>query len=71
MVGNPQAYDAIINYEAMVPEANEELSGTGQEPLHLIYPANGLAVADSPLGYVDKGDAAVEEAFLALQAHLL
>ena len=71
LVANPGAYDAMINYEAIVLEANEELSRARQEPLYLIYPANGLAVADSPLGYISKGDADKEEAFLALQEHLL
>ena len=67
----PDAYDAMFNYEALVIEANQTLADSGQEPLHVIYPANGLSVADSPLGYVNKGDAAKEEAFLALQEHLL
>lgn len=71
LVANPQAFDAMFNYEALVIEANRELVRAGREPLYAIYPANGLAVADSPLGYVDKGDPAKEEAFLALQAHLL
>lgn len=43
----------------------------GQEPLYVVYPTNGLSVADSPLGLIDKGDAAKEEAFLTLQDHLL
>jgi len=68
---NPGVFDAMFNYEALIIEANRELVRRGGEPFHAIYPANGLSVADSPLGYVDKGDAAKEQAFLALQAHLL
>ncbi|MEO1457469.1 MAG: substrate-binding domain-containing protein [Pseudomonadota bacterium] len=71
LVANPDAYDAMVNYEAIVLEANQALAERGQETLYIVYPANGLSVADSPLGYVDKGDAAKEEAFQALQAHLL
>ncbi|MEL6267903.1 MAG: substrate-binding domain-containing protein, partial [Pseudomonadota bacterium] len=71
LVANPGAYDAMINYEAIVLEANRALAASGEETLYLVYPADGLAVADSPLGYVDRGDAAREEAFLALKAHLL
>lgn len=71
LVGNPDAYDAMFNYEAVILEANAKLVAAGQEPLYLIYPANGLSIADSPLGYVNKGDADKEEAFLALQTHLL
>jgi len=70
-VQNPREFDAMINYEALMIEANQALSAAGQEVLHVIYPANGMAVADSPLAYVAKGDAAKEEAFLALQQYLL
>lgn len=71
VVENYAAFDAMFNYEALVIEANQDLTRRGEEPLYVIYPANGLSVADSPLGYVSKGDAAKEEAFLALQQHLL
>ena len=70
-VENPDQFDAMINYEALAIEANLALVDQGETPLHIVYPANGLAVADSPLGYVDKGDPAREAAFLALQQHLL
>jgi len=71
LVANPGAYDAMFNYESTVLEANNALTAARQEPLYIIYPADGLAVADSPLAYVSKGDAAKETAFLALQEHLL
>ena len=71
LVENPAAYDAMMNYESVVIEANQALVARGQPPLYLIYPANGLAVADSPLGYIDKGDVVKERAFNALQAFLL
>jgi Ca-activated chloride channel family protein len=71
LVANPTAYDAMFNYESTVIEANQALVKAGQDPLYIIYPANGLSVADSPLAYVDKGDAAKEAAFLKLQEFLL
>jgi len=71
LVANPGAFDAMINYESIVLEANRDLVGKGLEPLYVIYPANGMSVADSPLGLIDKGDPAKEAAFLALQAYLL
>lgn len=71
LVANPDAYDAMFNYEAVVLEANVALTATGEEPLHLIYPANGISVADSPLCRIARGDDAQDEAFAALQAHLL
>ncbi|MEO1293074.1 MAG: substrate-binding domain-containing protein [Pseudomonadota bacterium] len=70
-VENTARFDAMMNYEALMIEANLEFVRRRVAPLHIVYPSNGLAVADSPLGYVDKGDAAREEAFLALQQHLL
>ena len=70
-VDNPDRFDAMMNYEALVIEANRAFVSAGREPLYMVYPANGLAVADSPLGYVDKGDADKERAFLDLQKHLL
>lgn len=71
LVANPAAFDAMINYESVVIEANEELTAKGLDPLYIIYPANGLAVADSPFGFINKGDAAKEATFLALQGYLL
>lgn len=71
LVAHPDRFDAMVNYEAMVIEGNRQLVRAGNEPLCAIYPVNGLMVADSPLGYVDKGDAKKEAAFLALQSHLL
>ena len=37
----------------------------------MVYPYDGLSLADSPLGYLDSGDSRKEAAFLALQAYLL
>ena len=79
-VANPDRFDAMINYEALIIESNRKLLQAGREPLYAIYPADGLAVADSPLAYVRRGEAsgrseaeraATQEAFLALQKHLL
>ena len=64
-------YDAMVNYECLVIDANEQLTAEGEEPLQVIYPYDGLSMADSPLGYVDHGDSKKEEAFLEFQEHLL
>lgn len=71
LVANPDRFDAMVNYESVVIEANQALVAAGEAPLYIVYPANGLSVADSPLGLIDKGDAAKEKAFLDLQAFLL
>lgn len=70
-LAKPDSFDAMFNYESVVIETNQGLIAQGKEPLYIVYPANGLAVADSPLGLIDKGDAAKETAFLELQAYLL
>ena len=45
---------------------------SGREPLTLIYPSDGVALNDNPLGFIQPPDhdAAKEAFFLSLQAHL-
>ena len=64
-------FDAMVNYECLVIQANQELEAQGREPLYVVYPADGLTIADSPLAYVDQGDEEREELFLKLQEYLL
>lgn len=64
-------YDSMVNYEAMIIEANQELINQGREPLYLVYPVDGMVMADSPLGYVNNGDSKKEEIFIKLQQYLL
>ncbi len=63
-------FDAMFNYESMLIEANQTLAQQGKEPLFAVYPVDGLAIADAPLGYVNKGDAAKEAVFLKIQAYM-
>jgi Ca-activated chloride channel family protein len=65
------AFDAMVNYEAVVMEANRELERQGRDPLYVVYPSDGLAISDAPLGYVERGDAAKRAVFAKLQAYLL
>ncbi len=65
-------YDAMVNYESLVIETNRILEQDGLPPLYAVYPADGVAVSDSPLGFVARADNAAKEAFfLRLQEHLL
>ncbi len=66
MVQSPGKHDAMINYESLVIAANKELTAAGQDPLVAVYPADGIAVSDSPLGYLDHGQDR-EEAFKGFQ----
>ncbi len=71
MVERYDLLDAMVNYEAMMIEANQALVAQGREPLYAIYPVDGLTIADSPLAFVNKGDAAKEAVFKKLQQYLL
>ena len=64
-------YDAMVNYEALIIETNQELLRKGQEPLHVVYPTDGIVLADSPLGYVKSGDENTRSIFDKLQKYLL
>ena len=48
--------DAMFNYESMIIDANRQLTEQGKAPLYIVYPVDGLAVADSTLGFVNKPD---------------
>lgn len=64
-------FDGMVNYESVIINTNKKLIAQNKEPLRVIYPADGLAIADYPLGYVDHGDAAKGVLFHALQDFLL
>jgi Ca-activated chloride channel family protein len=65
-------YDAMWNYEAVIAETNQKLAGRKAELLYAIYPSDGVAFANSPLGFVDRGGGeAPHKFFRDLQAHLL
>ncbi|MFP4563568.1 MAG: substrate-binding domain-containing protein [Spirochaetia bacterium] len=64
-------YDAMVNYETLVIEANRELLSRGREPLYVLYPADGTMAADFPLGFIDRGPKGKEETFLKLREFLL
>jgi Ca-activated chloride channel family protein len=65
-------YQAMWNYEAVIKETNDKLLADRQERLYAIYPADGVSVADSPLGFVERGRGKeVESFFNDLQAFML
>jgi Ca-activated chloride channel family protein len=67
--GHP--FNGMINYESIIIELNQELARRNHEPFIVFYPLDALALANSPLGYVDKGDAAKAAAFQKFQDYLL
>ncbi|MDR0642109.1 MAG: VWA domain-containing protein [Treponema sp.] len=64
-------YDAMVNYETLIISANRRLKEEGRESLYTVYPKEGVAMADSPLGYINNGDSEKEELFKKLQGYLL
>lgn len=64
-------YNAMVNYETLIIQTNERLEKEGKEPLYCVYPVDGLSLSDSPLAYVDKGDAEKEKLFLDFQKYIL
>jgi Ca-activated chloride channel family protein len=66
---DPDAHDAMVNYESIVIQTNKELTAQSKEPLIVVYPKDGIAVSDSPLGYIDHGQGK-EEDFENFQAAL-
>ena len=70
VVENYDKFQAMVNYESLIIEANKELTAQGKEPLIAIYPTDGLSISDSPLGYVDHGSQEKEKIFNDLVAYL-
>jgi Ca-activated chloride channel family protein len=64
-------YDGMVNNESAIISANQRLVAEGREPLYAIYPVDGLAIADWPLGFVDQGPAEKAEFFTKFQTYLL
>lgn len=68
LMGN---YDAMVNYEQLIIQTNQELEKRGKEPLYAVYPVDGLSISDSPLAYVDRDNPKKEEIFLSFQDFIL
>ncbi|NEW09175.1 VWA domain-containing protein [Paenibacillus sp. SYP-B3998] len=64
-------YDAMVNYESVLITTNNNLVASGKEPLYLIYPVNGMTVADYSLGYINNSKDEQETRFKALQDYLM
>jgi Ca-activated chloride channel family protein len=65
-------YPAMWATEAQLKETNDGLQRERRTLLYAIYPAEGVAYADAPLGFVARGQApAVHGFFRDLQAYLL
>jgi Ca-activated chloride channel family protein len=65
------SFDGMVNNESAVITANQTLIKDGRDPLYVIYPVDGLAIADWPLGYIDRGDPAKAELFAKFQSYML
>ena len=64
-------YDAVVTYESTIINMNQKLSDQGQEILYALYPIDGVSISDSPLAYIDNGEAGKRELFLEFQKYVL
>ena len=72
MVENYADYDGMVNNESAIITANQQLPNKGEtDLLYVIYPVDGLAIADWPLGFVDHDVEGRSELFDRLQEYLL
>ncbi len=63
--------EAMVNYEALIIEANQTLISQGKEPLYIVYPMDGMVVSDSPLGFNSQAGEEKQKIFLEFQNWLL
>ena len=56
-VNNYAHYDGMFNYESHILEMNQKLAEKGEEPVYIVYPAEGLGIADFPFSFVSKDNA--------------
>lgn len=63
-------YDAAISYESSFINLNKDLVKSNREPYYIVYPIDGVTIADSPLAYV-KSDNDKEDVFLDFQKYIL
>ncbi|MBA3378937.1 MAG: substrate-binding domain-containing protein, partial [Chloroflexia bacterium] len=64
-------FDGMANNESAIITANQQLVAEVHDPLHVIYPVDGLAIADWPLGFIDHGDPSKAELFTKFQDYVL
>lgn len=64
-------YQAMVNYESVIINTNQQLVSEGKEPLYVVYPYDGLSIADSPLGFISSGNSEKEALFKEFQSYLL
>lgn len=44
----------MVNYEALIIDANQKLVMDGKDPLYVVYTDDGMSIADSPLGFISE-----------------
>lgn len=64
-------YEAVVTYESSIINLNEKLIQQGKEPLYMIYPVDGVSIADSPFAYIDNKDSSKKQIFTDIQSYIL
>jgi Ca-activated chloride channel family protein len=64
-------FDAMVNYEALILETNQQRIANNKEPLYMVYPVDGTTIADYSLGYINNGNDEQQKRFQLIQDYLL
>ncbi len=63
-------YEAVFTYESSIININKKLESNNKEILYAIYPVDGVAISDSPIGYIDQKNEYKKEIYDKLVAFL-
>lgn len=64
-------YEAVFTYESSIININKKLEAKNKEILYAVYPVDGVAISDSPIGYIDQKNEKKKEQYDKLVAFLL
>lgn len=71
LVLSDTSYECIVAAEHTIIALNQRLEEAGREPMRLLYPQDGVTIADMPLAYLDHGNEQKLALFQAFQDYVL
>lgn len=63
-------YDCLVSSESTFISINKELEARGEEPYYLLYPSDGITIAEMPFAYIDKGEESKSNSFTSIQNYI-
>ena len=64
-------YEAVFTYESSIININKRLESEKKEILYAVYPVDGVAISDSPIGYIDQKNDYKKELYDKLSSYLI